>query len=73
MMNLTQELATSIMIYVCISASHPASYLISSHLSSLNPHPELGAFQAHLEQVMTSPSPWLALHFPWQEIRWGTH
>lgn len=27
MMNLTQELATSIMIYVCISASHPASYL----------------------------------------------
>lgn len=49
---------------------------LTSHflcLSSLNPHPELGAFQAHLEQVMTSPSPRLALHFPWQEIRWGAH
>lgn len=27
MMNLTQELATSIIIYVCLRASHPASYL----------------------------------------------
>lgn len=43
--------------------------ILLSHLSSLNPHPELGAFQAPpSEQAATSPSPRSALHFPWQEI-----
>ncbi|KAK2103267.1 hypothetical protein P7K49_017123 [Saguinus oedipus] len=31
---------------------------------SLNPHPELGAFQAHLEQVMTSSQPMAGPSFP---------